>query len=165
LSVARARELRARSTDAERLLWLKLRDRSIVGAKFRRQASFPPYTADFCCFEANLIVEVDGSQHAERVKQDAARTRRLEGDGFTVIRFWNNEVLTNIDGVLEAILTELNGRGAPFIAPPPRGRTENERAKSQLRRKAKAVRGSVPSPLVGEGQGEGAPNSMPAKSQ
>jgi very-short-patch-repair endonuclease len=77
----RARELRANSTDAERLLWLRLRNRSLVGAKFRRQVSFPPYTVDFCCFEAKLIVEVDGSQHAERAAQDAVRTKRLEGDG------------------------------------------------------------------------------------
>jgi very-short-patch-repair endonuclease len=165
LSSARARELRASSTDAERLLWLKLRDRRIMGAKFRRQVPFPPYTVDFCCFEAKLIVEVDGSQHAERMKQDAARTRRLEGDGFTVIRFWNNDVLTNTDGVLEAILTELNTRGAPFIAPPPRPRTENERARTQSRRKVKAAQSSVPSPLVGEGQGEGAPHAMPASSK
>jgi len=143
LSITRARELRASSTDAERLLWLKLRDRRIVGAKFRRQVPFPPYTVDFCCFEAKLIVEVDGSQHAERVTQDAVRTRRLEGDGFTVIRFWNNEVLTNIDGVLEVIFTELNRRGAPF-APARHTRPENG---------------------VEERQGEGAPHAMPAKSQ
>jgi len=141
------------------LLWLKLRDRSVVGAKFRRQVPFPPYTVDFCCFEAKLIVEVDGSQHAEHVVQDAARTRRLEGDGFSVIRFWNNDVLTNADGVLEAILTELSKRGAPFIAPPPRPRTEEERAKTQSRRRVMAARSSVPSPLVGAGQGEGAPAS------
>ncbi len=165
MSNGRARELRASSTDAERSLWLKLRDRRIVGAKFRRQVPFPPYTVDFCCFEAKLIVEVDGSQHAERVKQDSIRTRRLEGDGFTVIRFWNNDVLKNIDGVLEAILTELNRRGAPFMAPPPRPRTENERARTRSRRKVKAVESSVPSPLVGEGRGEGAAHSMPADSK
>ncbi|WP_395020504.1 tol-pal system-associated acyl-CoA thioesterase [Dongia sp.] len=159
MSIARARELRASSTDAERLLWLKLRDRRLVGAKFRRQVEFPPYTVDFCCFEAKLIVEVDGSQHAERAKQDAVRTRRLEGDGFSVIRFWNNDVLTNTNGVLEAILTELNQRGAPFVTPLPRTRPEPERAKAQPRRRVMAARSSVPSPLVGEGQGEGAPAS------
>jgi very-short-patch-repair endonuclease len=126
-------------------MWLKLRDRRLMGAKFRRQVSFPPYTVDFCCFEAKLIVEVDGSQHAERLRQDAVRTRRLEGDGFSVIRFWNNDVLKNIDGVLEAILVELS------------------RARS--RRKLKAAESSVPSPLVGEGQGEGAAHSMPAGSR
>jgi len=157
LSIARARELRTDSTDAERLLWLKLRNRRLVGAKFRRQVSFPPYTVDFCCFEAKLIVEVDGSQHAERVAQDAVRTKRLEGDGFSVIRFWNNDVLTNTDGVLEAIMTELN-RGAPF--PAPRRKTEAGRAKT--RRRVMAARSRVSSPLVGEGQGEGAPASKNA---
>jgi very-short-patch-repair endonuclease len=145
VSIARARALRASPTDAERLIWLKLRDRRLMGAKFRRQVSFPPYTVDFCCFEAKLIVEVDGSQHAERLRQDAVRTRRLEGDGFSVIRFWNNDVLKNIDGILEAILVELS--------------------KARSRRRVKAARSSVPSPLVGEGQGEGAPNSMPAETQ
>jgi very-short-patch-repair endonuclease len=145
VSIARARALRASPTDAERLIWLKLRDRRLMGAKFRRQVSFPPYTVDFCCFEAKLIVEVDRSQHAERLRQDAVRTRRLEGDGFSVIRFWNNDVLKNIDGILEAILVELS--------------------KARSRRRVKAARSSVPSPLVGEGQGEGAPNSMPAETQ
>lgn len=145
MSIARARALRASPTDAERLIWLKLRDRRLMGAKFRRQVSFPPYTVDFCCFEAKLIVEVDRSQHAERLRQDAVRTRRLEGDGFSVIRFWNNDVLKNIDGILEAILVELS--------------------KARSRRRVKAARSSVPSPLVGEGQGEGAPNSMPAETQ
>ena len=145
MSIARARALRASPTDAERLIWLKLRDRRLMGAKFRRQVSFPPYTVDFCCFEAKLIVEVDGSQHAERLRQDAVRTRRLEGAGFSVIRFWNNDVLKNIDGILEAILVELS--------------------KARSRRRVKAARSSVPSPLVGEGQGEGAPDSMPAETQ
>jgi acyl-CoA thioester hydrolase len=169
MSTARARDLRANSTDAERLLWSKLRDRNLVGAKFRRQVSFPPYTVDFCCFEAKLIVEADGGQHAESVAQDAVRTKRLEGDGFSVIRFWNNDVLTNINGVLEAISIELNRRGAPFRAHQPRQprpRTEAERAKAQTRRRVMAAKSSVPSPLVragghssaeGEGQGEGAP--------
>ena len=127
---------------------------------------FPPYTVDFCCLEAKLIVEVDGSQHAEHIAEDAIRTKRLEGDGFSVIRFWNNDVLININGVLEAILSELSQRGAPFIAPPPRPRSEAERAKTRPRRRVMAARSSVPSPHVragghssagGEGQGEGAP--------
>ena len=154
MSIARARELRASSTDAERLLWLKLRDRRVVGAKFRRQVEFPPYTVDFCCFEAKLIVEVDGSQHAERVAQDAARTRRLESDGFSVIRFWNNDVLINTQGVLEAILTELNKRGAPFIAEQPRPRSGAERARVRPRRKVMAAKSSVSSL-------EGAPEMAP----
>jgi len=158
MSIARARALRASPTDAERLLWLKLRDRNIVGAKFRRQVPFPPYTVDFCCFEAKLIVEVDGSQHAERVAQDAARTRRLEGDGFSVIRFWNNDVLVNTDGVLEQILTELNKRGAPFIALSARPRAEAKSAKTRSRRQVMAARSSA-SHVAGERQGEEAPAS------
>jgi acyl-CoA thioester hydrolase len=150
MSITRARTLREKATDAERMLWQKLRDRSLVGAKFRRQVPFPPYTVDFCCFEAKLIVEVDGSQHAEQIAEDLVRTTRLEGDGFSVIRFWNNDVLTNTDGVLEAIMMELNRRGAPFVPLHPRQRTEAERAKVRPGRKVMAARSSVSASLVGE---------------
>jgi len=110
LSVTRARTLRANATEAERLLWSKLQNRKLGGAKFRRQVPFPPYTVDFCCFEAKLIVELDGSQHVDQADYDAARTARLESDGFSVLRFWNNDVLANINGVQEALLAEVQTR-------------------------------------------------------
>jgi very-short-patch-repair endonuclease len=100
-SLERARELRGGSTDAERKLWSVLRGGNIDGLKFRRQHPIPPYTVDFCCLSADLVVEVDGSQHSE--ESDRARTRFLESKGFTVLRFWDNDVLMQIEAVVEAI--------------------------------------------------------------
>ncbi|HUO05205.1 MAG TPA: endonuclease domain-containing protein [Candidatus Binataceae bacterium] len=101
----RARALRAASTDAERKLWANLRGRQLKGAKFRRQHPIPPYIADFFCLEARLIVELDGSQHGEEAAQqaDQRRTAHLEGQDYRVLRFWNDEVLDNLEGVLERI--------------------------------------------------------------
>jgi very-short-patch-repair endonuclease len=83
------------------------------GVKFRFQAPAGPYVADFLCVEAKLIVELDGGQHGVQVEKDAARTRALEAAGYSVIRFWNNDVLVNTEGVLETIrLAVLNVRGA-----------------------------------------------------
>jgi acyl-CoA thioester hydrolase len=147
LVLSKATDLRANATDAERLLWSKLRDRHLVGAKFRRQVPFPPYTVDFCCFEAKLIVEVDGGQHAVQVARDAVRTARLERDGFSVLRFWNNDVLSNIDGVLEPLALELRERSAP----PRCGKSDG--ASTHSRRRVMAARSSAPSALVGEGEG------------
>ena len=99
--------LRQTLTDAESLLWYRLRDRRLGGYKFRRQVPLGPYIADFVCISARLIVEVDGGQHAEVKNYDEARTRYLRSKGFRVIRFWNNEVLANLDGVLQVILETL----------------------------------------------------------
>ena len=96
-----ARRLRRDMTDAERRLWHALRDRRFDGWKFRRQASIGPYVADFLCHAGRLIVEVDGGQHS--VERDAARTAFLSGQGYRVIRFWNNDVLENTHGVLRAL--------------------------------------------------------------
>ena len=104
-----ARALRANQTEVEARLWQRLRDRQLAGAKFRRQAPFGPYIADFACLAAKLIVELDGGQHADNEEADAARTAWLEGQGFRVLRFWNNDVLANTDGVLEEILAALPG--------------------------------------------------------
>ena len=101
----RARQLRFNQTDTERKLWKHLRDRRLAGFKFRRQHPIGRFIVDFVCLETGLIVEVDGSQHwAER---DQKRTEFLERTGYRVIRFWNNEVLQEIDGVLATILTSL----------------------------------------------------------
>jgi len=100
-----ARKLRRASTDAENHLWYYLRGRRLVGAKFIRQFQIGPYVADFACRAAHLVVELDGGQHCEAV--DAGRTAAIESFGYRLIRFWNNDVLTNTEAVLEAIRNEL----------------------------------------------------------
>ena len=97
----RARTLRARQTDAERLLWSRLRDRRLVGRKFRRQHVMGDYIVDFICIESKLIVEVDGGQHGLQIEYDTERSRYLNRLGFTVLRYWNNDVLRNTEAVLE----------------------------------------------------------------
>ena len=102
-ATARARSLRRDSTDAERLLWRRLRDRQLAGAKFRRQHPIGPYSADLCCVEHHLVVEVDGGQHTDQQLQDDERTRYLAARGFRVLRFWNHEVLQQTDAALEQL--------------------------------------------------------------
>ena len=102
----KARELRLNSTDAERRLWQALRDRQLEGYKFRRQRPIGPFIADFACIEHRLIVELDGSQHADS-SYDVIRTAWLQQHGWRVLRFWDNDVLLNTGGVAEAILTAL----------------------------------------------------------
>jgi crossover junction endodeoxyribonuclease RuvC len=95
--------LRRDAADVEALLWRRLRDRQLADAKFRRQEPILGFTADFVCHEKQLIVELDGGQHASRTEEDGRRTRLLEQAGFRVLRFWNSDVVENLDGVLEAI--------------------------------------------------------------
>jgi very-short-patch-repair endonuclease len=102
------KNLRKNQTDAETLLWRRLRNRQLEGFKFRRQHSFDPYIVDFVCIEKRLIVELDGGQHALAVEADEHRTKFLEQKGFRVVRFWNNEVLGNTEAVLERIFELLN---------------------------------------------------------
>ena len=101
----RARALRAQMTDAERKLWLALRDRRFADVKFRRQVPLGPFIADFICFDARLVIEVDGGQHADSVR-DVRRVAWFERNGFRVLRFWNNDVLLNTEGAT-AILDAL----------------------------------------------------------
>jgi len=101
-----ARRLRRDATEVEGVLWQRLRARQIENAKFRRQFLIGPYVADFTCVEARLVIELDGGQHAHSIT-DTARTTEIEAAGYTVLRFWNNEVIKNIEGVLETIRTEL----------------------------------------------------------
>ena len=110
-----ARHLRRNMTDVERHLWHRLRERQIKGFKFRRQHPFREYVLDFVCLEAKVVIELDGSQHFAAQSSDAARTSKLEAAGFQVLRFWNNEVLSNIEGVLEVIWRAL----PEDIRPPP----------------------------------------------
>jgi very-short-patch-repair endonuclease len=126
-----ARKLRSRMTDAERKLWFALKDRRFEAFKFRRQVPVGPYIADFLCFESRLIVEVDGGQHAESVR-DAERDAWLSQNAFRVVRFWNNDVLQNLEGVLTSLAMELN------TTPHPSSR----------------LRETPPSPARGEGKKE-----------
>ncbi|MGE0420924.1 MAG: endonuclease domain-containing protein [Reyranellaceae bacterium] len=103
MTVQRARSLRKNLTDAERRVWFALRDRRFAGWKFRRQVPFDRYILDFVCFDARLVVEIDGGQHDERTEYDARRSAHLKQNGFRVLPFWNNEVLQNLDGVLTMI--------------------------------------------------------------
>ena len=99
--------LRKNLTDAERRLWKMLRGRQMHGYKFRRQHPFLDFVLDFVCVDARLVLEVDGGQHGENEQADKARTKRLELAGFRVLRFWNNEVMENIEGVYEVVLQTL----------------------------------------------------------
>ncbi|HMC91818.1 MAG TPA: DUF559 domain-containing protein [Allosphingosinicella sp.] len=101
-----ARQLRRSSTDAEQRLWHHLRGRRLEGFKFRRQFTIGRFIADFACEQARLVVEVDGSQHVGSAA-DAARTASLEEAGYLVLRFWNNDILGNTDGVLKVIARAL----------------------------------------------------------
>ena len=98
------KSLRTNQTDAESRLWYHLRNRRFQGWKFRRQHILQGYIVDFVSLERKLVIELDGGQHAEQEAYDNQRTQVLEKDGFKVIRFWNNDVLTNLEGVLETIL-------------------------------------------------------------
>jgi adenine-specific DNA-methyltransferase len=98
---SRSRALRRDSTEAEKKLWSVLRNRQLNGLKFRKQVEIGSYIVDFLCPEKRLIIEVDGGQHAP--ERDARRTAYLESQGFRIIRFWNNDVLENLDGVWTTI--------------------------------------------------------------
>jgi very-short-patch-repair endonuclease len=127
--IKRAKWMRAHPTEAEKRLWSLLRGGRIAGSRFRRQQIIFPYIVDFACLSARLIVEADGSQHADD-PQDERRDAWLAGRGFRVLRFWNNDVLARSDHVAEAIYTALNNPHPPT-----------------------AARWAPPSPVPGEGLG------------
>jgi very-short-patch-repair endonuclease len=102
-----ARKLRKHATKAENLLWQNLRNRQLEGFKFRRQQPVGPYILDFVNFKRRIVIEVDGGQHAILKDKDKKRETWLNAEGFVVMRFWNNEVFENLDGVLQAIRTKL----------------------------------------------------------
>ncbi len=104
INLQRARDLRKRSTDAERLLWKHLRTKRMNNLKFKRQQPIGNYIVDFICFEKRIVIELDGGQHALQRDKDKGRDSWLEGQGFLILRFWNNDVLTNIHGVMEVII-------------------------------------------------------------
>ena len=121
------KKLRISQTDAENRLWFHLKGRRFQGWKFRRQHALQGYIVDFVCLERKLVIELDGGQQANQEAYDAQRTQTLEKDGFKVIRFWNNDVLKNLESVLESILNTPHpplrgdlshkGRGKGFTIP------------------------------------------------
>ena len=118
---ARSRDLRQNMTEAEKRMWQILRSRQMNGFKFRRQVPMRRYIADFVCHEAKLVVEIDGGQHHHLSPGETERTRVLQSEGYRLLRFWNNDVLANPDGVYEAIAAEL-GRITPTQTLPHQGR-------------------------------------------
>ena len=117
-----AKKLRKNSTDAENLLWYHLQRKNLEGLKFRRQEPIGRYIVDFVCFERKIMIEVDGGQHFDDKNKDKERDAHLGIDGFKVLRFWNNEVLQNINGVLEVIRENcINHLNHPPLTPPIKG--------------------------------------------
>jgi very-short-patch-repair endonuclease len=110
MDTKRARELRTNSTDAERRFWQKLKRRQIAGVKFRRQQPIGPYIVDFVCLERRVVVEVDGGQHSEQLRQDERRNQWLEAQGYRILRFWNNDVLANTEVVAQTVLDAVEKR-------------------------------------------------------
>jgi len=103
----KSRVLRKSQTEAEQLLWEKLRGRRLQNVRFRRQHPFAPYIVDFYCAERNLVIELDGGQHIDNREYDEERSRHLNSLGKKVLRFWNHEVLDDMDGVIETIVQQL----------------------------------------------------------
>jgi very-short-patch-repair endonuclease len=109
----RSRKLRSSATDAERRLWYRIRRRQLGGFRFRRQHPIGNYIVDFVCPDRRLIVEIDGGQHAEQCNYDEKRSRYLSASGFRVLRFWNNELMNDLESVLELIWKELHRPSEP----------------------------------------------------
>ena len=110
-----AKDLRNNPTDTEKFLWKYLSRKQFLGYKFRRQQRIGKFIADFACLEKKLIIELDGGQHLSRVERDIERDQWLASEGYKVVRFWNNEVFKNIEGVLEEIRRAVH----PLPDPPP----------------------------------------------
>ena len=116
----RARDLRNDATNAEQMLWRQLKGSRLQDLKFSRQMPIAGYFADFVCRSYKLIIELDGSQHVEAASYDVKRTQALEAAGYRVIRFWNNDLTSNMAGVLETIMSAASGtERVPTTQPPP----------------------------------------------
>jgi very-short-patch-repair endonuclease len=169
---ATARHLRLNQTNAEERLWRRLRRWPMEGTHFRRQVPIGPYIADFACMAAHLIIEVDGSQHGleENVGRDEIRTRWLENAGYRVIRFWNNDITNNMDGVLESIYAAVHGspnaepkpfkhkrwrRPSPQRHPTPARKRHSRCLASAFLALRTAAGGRLYPPLAGEGEDHG----------
>ncbi|WP_087877658.1 DUF559 domain-containing protein [Bradyrhizobium sp. ORS 285] len=132
-----AQRMRAEPTDAERVLWQHLRhDLKLAGSHFRRQAQIGPFIVDFVSRKAKLVIEVDGGQHDWRKEEDAARTKQIEAAGYRVLRFWNNDVLGNIEGGLHEI--QCAWTPTPDPSPQGGGETRRPRRPRRTRRPSKA---------------------------
>ena len=107
-TLARARRLRRDMTEAEKKVWYRIRSGQLEGHQFRKQVPLDPYVLDFACLRKRLALEIDGSQHAEISAAEVERNRFLRSKGYSVIRYWNSEVLENIEGVLLDLLAKLN---------------------------------------------------------
>ena len=128
--LSRSRTLRRAMTPQEHILWRELRARRLSGAKFRRQMWLAGYIADFACPEARLIIEADGSQHADDAAYDAARERAFAALGWRTLRFWNNEIMEDLEGVLTVIANTLpspshRSAAGPSLSPAGRGNKES----------------------------------------
>jgi len=125
MATTHARQLRLSQTEVEKRLWYRIRNRQINACKFRRQAVIGRYIVDLACFEHQLVIELDGGQHASTTEDDSRRTAWLNSQGFAVLRFWNNDVIENMDGVLYRIAEALNRPasvvGTPHPDPLPQG--------------------------------------------
>jgi very-short-patch-repair endonuclease len=126
-----AKNLRKRPTEAEKLLWKHLKANQFEGFKFRRQQPIDNYIVDFVCFVNRVVIEVDGGQHAIEKEKDIERDNYLKKHGFKILRFWNNDVLANISGVLEVI--RRNCLSHPPLTPPVKGGETGEEASYQGR--------------------------------
>ncbi|GAA5081656.1 DUF559 domain-containing protein [Lysobacter panacisoli] len=115
---ARVRRLRNSPTEAEHRLWQYLRGRQVSGCKFRRQHPFGRFILDFACLERKVVIELDGGHHADTLRYDRERTKYLEEAGFVVLRFWNNDVLGNAEGVIDVITAALQ-KATPSPPNPP----------------------------------------------
>ena len=135
----RARSLRQNQTDAEALLWSKLRSRQILDLKFRRQRAVGPYFADFACLEIGLVIELDGGQHVDNT-YDIKRESDMASFGFKTLRFWNNDVLNQTESVLEKIFQTAETLTLPLSRKRERQQDDPESV-------------SVPSPVPGRGLG------------
>ncbi|MEW5768811.1 MAG: endonuclease domain-containing protein [Pseudomonadota bacterium] len=152
-----ARQLRSAQTDAEDLLWSRLRAHRLLGLKFRRQQPLGPYVVDFFCADRRLVVELDGGQHQDAAGYDEARDAWLKAEGYVVRRYWNNELVGNLEGVLEDIC-----RCAGVLEPPspPAPLPSRERGDTaSIPVSADSSPGLSPSPSRGEGRGEGGASS------
>jgi very-short-patch-repair endonuclease len=127
MTITRARELRLSQTEVEKRLWYRIRGRQLETCKFRRQAVIGRYIVDFACFERQLVIELDGGQHASKIEDDSKRTAWLNSQGYTVLRFWNNDITENVDGVLERIVEELRRLTASVGTPHPNPLSQGER--------------------------------------
>jgi very-short-patch-repair endonuclease len=103
----KAKSLRSSQTESENKLWYHLRAHRFMGFKFKRQKPIGSYIVDFVCWEQKLVIELDGGQHAEQIEYDSRRTKYLENEGYKVLRFWNNQVMSELESVLEAISIEI----------------------------------------------------------